>query len=163
MLYSYLNNEPKPLPFRIRLSNGNTRTNPSTFTEEEITDAGYVLITQEKPTPELSQIVYWSKQDLVWYVRDKTPEEIQNEIDNQWINIRILRDQMLVNLDWRFIRYESQVRLGITPVDDIQKLDTYAQALRDITLQEDPFNIIWPTLENTVLEEEILNEEISDV
>ena len=32
---------PQPLPFRIKLSNGFTRTDPETFTEAELTDAGY--------------------------------------------------------------------------------------------------------------------------
>lgn len=41
MLYSYNGNTPSPLPFRIKLSNGFTRTDPTTFTEEEIADAGY--------------------------------------------------------------------------------------------------------------------------
>ena len=42
MLYSIRNERPAPLPFRIRLSNGFTRTEPASFTAEEITDAGYV-------------------------------------------------------------------------------------------------------------------------
>ena len=42
MLYSLRQQRPAPLPFRIRLSNGFTRTEPTSFTAEEITDAGYV-------------------------------------------------------------------------------------------------------------------------
>ena len=42
MLYSIRQQRPAPLPFRIRLSNGFTRTEPASFTAEEITDAGYV-------------------------------------------------------------------------------------------------------------------------
>jgi len=42
VLYSIRNERPAPLPFRIRLSNGFTRTEPASFTAEEITDAGYV-------------------------------------------------------------------------------------------------------------------------
>jgi hypothetical protein len=42
MLYSFNNGRPSPLPFRIRLSNGFTRTEPASFTAEEIADAGYV-------------------------------------------------------------------------------------------------------------------------
>ena len=41
MLYSYRTCWPQVLPFRIRLSDGSTRTDPSTFTAEEIADAGY--------------------------------------------------------------------------------------------------------------------------
>ena len=42
MLYSIRQQRPAPLPFRIRLSNGFTRTEPASFTAEEILDAGYV-------------------------------------------------------------------------------------------------------------------------
>ena len=46
MLYSIHNQRPAPLPFRIRLSNGFTRTEPTSFTAEEIIDAGYVAYTE---------------------------------------------------------------------------------------------------------------------
>ena len=41
MLYSFNGSRPAPLPFRITLPNGFTRTDPSTFTEAEITAAGF--------------------------------------------------------------------------------------------------------------------------
>jgi hypothetical protein len=40
-LYSLHGARPEPLPFRITLPNGFTRTDPSTFTEDEITAAGF--------------------------------------------------------------------------------------------------------------------------
>ena len=46
MLYSIRQQRPAPLPFRIRLSNGFTRTEPASFTAEEILDAGYVAYTE---------------------------------------------------------------------------------------------------------------------
>lgn len=79
MLYSYQGNYPQPLPFRIRLSNRLTRTDPSTFTPEEIVDAGYIEVSDE-PIPTENQIVIWSPSTISWIVRDKTPEEIQNEL-----------------------------------------------------------------------------------
>lgn len=42
MLYSIHNQRPAPLPHLIRLSDGRPRTDPASFTAEEITDAGYV-------------------------------------------------------------------------------------------------------------------------
>lgn len=41
MLYSFNNSRPALLPFRIRMPDGSTRTDPSTFTQEEIQVAGY--------------------------------------------------------------------------------------------------------------------------
>ncbi|MDP3717082.1 MAG: hypothetical protein Q8T13_04850 [Acidobacteriota bacterium] len=49
---------PDALPFRIRLSNGLTRTDPTTFTAEEIADAGYVL-APERPEPDPGRRVVW--------------------------------------------------------------------------------------------------------
>ena len=46
MIYSLRQQRPAPLPFRIRLSNGFTRTEPASFTAEEIADAGYVAYTE---------------------------------------------------------------------------------------------------------------------
>ena len=40
-LYSLHGARPEPLPFRITLPNGFTRTDPSTFTEDEIQAAGF--------------------------------------------------------------------------------------------------------------------------
>lgn len=41
MLYSFNGAYPAPLPFRITLPNGFTRTDPLTFTEDEIGAAGF--------------------------------------------------------------------------------------------------------------------------
>ena len=41
MLYSLHNQRPAPLPHRIRMPDGFTRTDASTFTQEEIQAAGY--------------------------------------------------------------------------------------------------------------------------
>jgi hypothetical protein len=41
LLYSHNNARPEPLHFRITLPNGFTRTDPTTFTEDEIIAAGF--------------------------------------------------------------------------------------------------------------------------
>lgn len=140
MLYSFKGQTPQPLPFRITLSDGNTRTDPSTFTEEEIIDAGYIL-APDKPDGE---IVYWANN--IWISRDKTPEELERDTNIQWGNIRQQRDILISDVDWRYIRYAREIRLNLPTTDDIAMLDTYTQALADITTQTDPYNIIWPML-----------------
>lgn len=42
MLYSYRNHYPTKPPERIRLADGRTRTDSTTYTEEELLSAGYV-------------------------------------------------------------------------------------------------------------------------
>jgi hypothetical protein len=143
-LYTKNGSYPNNLPFRIKLSNGLTRTDPTSFTPEEIADAGYIVVEDPPASIPDTQILEWS--GTAWNVRDKTEQELTNELQRKWYEVRGQRDYMLSQLDWRFHRYQSQTRLNITPTDNIENLDTYAQALRDITLQTDPYNIVWPEL-----------------
>jgi len=73
MLYSYKNQYPQPIPYRIRLSDGRTRTDPNTFTQEEILDAGYVEVL-DSPVPTKYQVVSWT--GVEWNLRDMNAEEI---------------------------------------------------------------------------------------
>lgn len=147
MLYSHKNQYPTTLPFRIVLSDGRTRTDPATFTLEEIADAGYVAVN-DPPTPLDNQTLQWTGID--WILIDKPEnlilQEEQNKIFNQWFNIRQHRDQMIRDVEWRYNRYHRQVRLGLPTTDKIEDLDNYIQALADITQQPDPFNIVWPPI-----------------
>jgi hypothetical protein len=66
---------------------------------------------------------------------DASQEEIDARLESQWSNIREERNQLLAECDW--------TQLPDAPVETAV-WSTYRQALRDITLQEDPFNIVWP-------------------
>lgn len=92
---------PAPLPFRIRLPDGRTRTNPASFTPEEIAGAGFVAVDPE-PALGVNQVVTWGDGD--WVVRDKTPEEISAEHD-------ALRAQLIADLAAR--RYQVEIG-GVT-------------------------------------------------
>ncbi len=58
-LYSFQGSRPEPLPFRITLPNGFTRTDPSTFTEDEITDAGFSGPYVEPPYNPATEQLGW--------------------------------------------------------------------------------------------------------
>ena len=64
--------------------------------------------------------------------------------DEKWHEIRIQRDRLINEIEWRVQRYLSFQRQNKTQIDNIEHLDLYIQQLRDVTLQSDPFNIIWP-------------------
>jgi hypothetical protein len=145
-LYSHKAQYPTEIPFRIKLSNGITRTDPSTFTPEEIADAGYIEVEQP-PAINNNQILSWDFESINWVVRDKTPEELQSEIEHQWNIIRQDRDTKIQEIAWRYERYARHERLNIAQIDDINIIDQYIQDLADIPqTQSDPFNIVWPTL-----------------
>jgi len=55
--------------------------------------------------------------------------------DRAWQAVRTERDNLLAKTDWRF-------RSDQTPT---QAWIDYCQALRDVTTQADPLNIVWPT------------------
>lgn len=102
-LYSYQGNYPSTIPFRIRLSDGMTRTDPSTFTAEEIQDAGYVAVS-DMPVANSNQVLSWSKDLVDWVLRDKTAEELAAEEAarrNQILDsINIHRDELIADGFW---------------------------------------------------------------
>jgi hypothetical protein len=96
MLYSYNGAYPTVLPDRIRLSNGTTRTNKSTFTAEEIADAGYVLApVRDLPYDVTRKKVAWDGNN--WTIEDITEAERQQVLSekrtviNNFINSEIYR------------------------------------------------------------------------
>lgn len=140
-LYSYKGNIPAELPERIRLSNGMTRTDSSTFTEEEIADAGYILVDDP---PEINQFQTLSWTQNGWVISNLSQEVVDGMIIDEWVRVREKRNYKLQSTDWEIIRrVESK-----EPIPE--SLVTYRQKLRDITLQSDPFNIIWPTIESNI-------------
>jgi hypothetical protein len=75
-LYSYKQQYPGPIPNRIRLSDGSTRTDPATYTSEEIQDAGYIEVSDPPSIPE-GQVLEWN--GTAWVLRNKTESEILAE------------------------------------------------------------------------------------
>lgn len=137
MYYSYKGNYPTPAPSRIRLSNGLTKTDP--IDQEDFESCGYFQV-ENPPVPEIHQTLKWI--DNKWVLKNKTDEEIKDI----WEEIRRIRDLKIKEMEWRYYRYYRHERLGLSQIDTIQNLDQYVQALADITKQENPFNIIWPSL-----------------
>jgi len=69
-------------------------------------------------------------------VESTTTDEQTNLTNAKWIDIRMQRDFLLKETDWRA---SSDLTLA-----DAWK--TYRQALRDVPTQSDPYNITWPTV-----------------
>jgi hypothetical protein len=103
-------------------------TYPVQQTEPPIVD--YTKNISES-TPELIEGV-WTQ---AWLVTEASPEEIHQRVGDQWNLIRKQRNRLLTECDW--------TQLPDAPVEPTV-WSVYRQALRDITLQEDPFNIVWP-------------------
>jgi hypothetical protein len=83
-------------------------------------------------TPILIDGVYYKN----WVQSNATTEEISYRIENQWEEIRILRNQLLSECDW--------TQLSDIPSETKEAWTIYRQALRNITTQTNPFSIDWP-------------------
>lgn len=120
------------LPERVILPSGLTRTDPSSYTDEELEEWGYILL-QNKPDVDIDEYVSFNTETYEWEVLNKP-------LEPQWDEVRKKRNELLAETDWYVIRF---VERGI-PIPDV--VTTYRKALRDITLQENPFFIEWPVL-----------------
>lgn len=99
-LYSHNGKYPTVIPFRIVLPGGFTRTDPATFTDEELLDAGYTEV-ESRPTPSSTQVVEWDTNEISWVLRDKTPEELAAEAADLRLSLRAQiddeRDRRILN------------------------------------------------------------------
>ena len=73
-----------------------------------------------------------------WAVEPMDDDEVAARTEQEWGAVRGRRNFLLTRSDW--------TQLDDTPLTntDKQLWASYRQALRDITTQSDPFNILWP-------------------
>jgi Phage tail assembly chaperone protein len=105
---------------------------------------------QDKMTPDLpTKYVYINGQlealppkQFEYQVMDYAQRQWVNPPDEaQWARMRSERNRLLLDSDWTDTA-SAPARLGQARH---QPWLTYRQALRDVTLQPDPFSIVWPT------------------
>jgi hypothetical protein len=83
-------------------------------------------------TPVLTNGVYYQN----WIQINASESEINYRLENQWEEIRLIRNELLKESDWTQLSDVSQTIKDLWTV--------YRQELRNITNQENPFNIEWP-------------------
>jgi len=139
-LYSLNGEMPTEIPFRLYLTDSEgltyTRTDPNSFTPEEIASAGYVEVSDRPEIPE-NHDLSWSGTE--WILTDNTETIQAQKLSAQIAANRDTRNELLRVSDIYILKaYEA----GETVSD---ALKTYRQALRDVPQQEDQFNVSWPT------------------
>lgn len=136
-LYSYKGAWPTQLPNRLKFSDGTTKTDKSTFTQEEIANAGWV----EVPNPPIAY--YPNKLEWVngeWNVREPNASEIAFK----WQEIKNECERRLAETDYKVIK---AVETGVA-LDPI--LSQYRQELRDLynnVNDVDPWTVTYPVLQ----------------
>ena len=130
-LYSYQGQAPAPLPKKILLSDGRKRTDVTSFTEEELTDAGFTGPYEVPNYDQEYQRLLWNSETLSFVVEDISDEEL-------WSRIRKHRDQLLLESDWAM--------LSDSPNEtNFHEWEMYRQKLRDISKNFDsPKEVIMP-------------------
>jgi hypothetical protein len=146
-MYLRIKNETIEYPYTLLQlrRDENTVSFPQNITNDILEAFGvYVVMQTPKPndytknitegTPNLVDGVYYQN----WVIEDSTESEIETKIQNKWDEIRNLRTELLKECDWTVLP-DSPV--GENRTAWIQ----YRQELRNITSQENPFSIVWPT------------------
>jgi hypothetical protein len=84
-------------------------------------------------TPILTDGIYYQN----WIQTNASESEINERLIQKWAEIREHRTELLKECDWTV--------LSDTPLSSsLENWKTYRQELRDVTSQENPFNIVWP-------------------
>lgn len=69
----------------------------------------------------------------------------QTAYEFEWARIEPLRAELIQAQRWRIDRYDDAIRLNLTPVEPIEPVLEYMQAIRDLTTTfANPFTIVWP-------------------
>ena len=83
-------------------------------------------------TPILMDGMYYQN----WIQTDASENEINQRLENQWEDVRQIRNELLKECDW--------TQLSDIPQTTKDLWSVYRQELREITNQPNPFNIEWP-------------------
>lgn len=130
-LYSHQGQEPQELPNKIRLSDGRSRTDASTFTEEELAEIG-ITGPYERPEYDIEyQRMYWDSESLSYVVEDVSDEEL-------WERVRETRNRLLAESDWT-------MAADIPESVNVFEWEMYRQRLRELPQTiESPKNVFFP-------------------
>ena len=132
-LYSFKGASPTILPHKIRPAEGVARTDVSTFTDDELTGAGFTGPYTVPSYDNETQTVTWDSETLSFVVEDISDEEL-------WNAIRIKRNRLLSESDWTMIS-DAPTSLNVGG------WETYRQALRDLPSKfSNPKEVTWPDI-----------------
>ena len=145
-MYSYKNKYPiSDLPHRLRRDDGSTVTDLKSLNDEVLLELGFVQVDNPLEYSKNTHKLEWS--GVEWQLKELTEQEVKIRKAELSQIARDERDERFDTEYWRVERYQGEIRLGLTPTEDIVKLDNYFQSLRDITKQESfPYNIDWPSM-----------------
>lgn len=143
------NNEIKSHPRQLPKSWKNI-SNFDAMDNDTIFSNGWYPYKFVEATPFTNSIVSGSyfeikENEVIEYqtLREKSQEEIDEEIESKWNNIRLTRNSLLLNCDW------TQLIDSPLSLEKKEEWANYRQQLRDITNYQTPEEIVWPIPPNS--------------
>jgi hypothetical protein len=117
------------------------------LTDEELQKYGWYPVVIEKEDvlePNMvieRQVFSFNGKEVIQsrQIREKTEEEIEQEVNQLWDQIRSQRDVFLSSTDW--------TQLPDAPITEEEKAEwsVYRQEIRDVpNLFDSPYDIVWP-------------------
>lgn len=126
------------------LDGGRVLSSGTSFAPEDLAGPGQGVVVLESPCDPTCSYVEGGEVKAMppspgdGYEFDFAEKQWRPNIERLWYVVRLRRDQLIAATDWRLmVAQETGVPLS-------QAWRDYRQALRDITQQEDPANILWP-------------------
>jgi len=120
---------------------------PVEWTGGTVEGSTYVLVKRTnfpdaphtKTVTESTPVLSNSEWVQVWTLVDASAEVVAQRVEDKWRAVREQRNALLFSCDW--------TQLSDSPLTSEKKTEwqTYRQSLRDITLQPNPFSIVWQT------------------
>lgn len=141
--YVYVSGSSLEWPIHEREIEKKIETDSTEFTPELLESYGYYELNKLMPTSHSEEETYdmdvtpyesGSCYYLGYTIRKKTKEELDIHYKHQWITLRTKRLKLLQETDY----------MGNSDYPITNEWREYRQALRDITEQGNPFDIIWP-------------------
>jgi hypothetical protein len=141
--YVYVSGSSLEWPIHEKEIEKRIETGSTEFTPELLESYGYYELNKLMPTSHSEEETYdmditpyesGSCYYLGYTIRKKTEEELDIHYKHQWITIRTHRLKLLQETNY----------MGNSDYPITNEWREYRQALRDITEQGNPFDIIWP-------------------
>lgn len=135
---------------------------PTPITPECLAGTGFVCV-QTPPASEfpvatkdarvgISSVVegangFWK---AVYELVEVPDKDKAKRLAKKWDEVRANRASKFNELDNLIAKTQRELRMGVEPVYSLEILDVYGASLADVTKQQDPFLIVWPTLPSTI-------------
>jgi hypothetical protein len=111
---------------------------------EQLTNYGWIpyreVDVHQEGQVRIDEVIEVTEKEVIktFVYRNMTQSELDDIENNKWNIVRGVRNDLLKQSDW--------TQLADSPLEGGTKLAwaQYRQALRDITAQPDPSNVVWP-------------------